>query len=319
MNSSIGIADIVSYREVPREPSSSDIRAITFSSGASITLMKSYSPSVAHLMVNYDLPWNPVRLEQRMGRIHRIGQEHRCVVFNFYATNTVEGKLLKRLFDKLEAMRADLHGRVYDVIGEVLSRSGLDFERLLREALIAPDRVDAGEREIAAIDPQAYKAYEQAVGIAQATKHVDMSWVIKRDWRSEERRLMPEFVEQLFGRAASRVGLRLEQRKDGEHLLRAEHVPRALRSDRLQTVNRFGPPQDHYLKLTFRKEVRQHAEHEDAVLLSPGHPLYAATIEVMRDRLRNSSGGAAPFRWVALHLSVRLPDYRYLAMSIWPR
>jgi len=269
-------------------------------------------------MVNYDLPWNPVRLEQRMGRIHRIGQEHRCVVFNFCAENTVEGKLLHRLFEKLDAMRADLGGRVYDVVGQVLSHGGLDFEKLLREALIAPERVTAGEQEIAAIDPQAYKAYEEAIGIAQATKHVDMSWVVKRDWRSEERRLMPEFVEQLFGRAAKRVNLRLDERRDGEHLLRAENVPRALRDDRLAAVKRLGPAQDHYLKLTFRKEVRQRAEHEDAVLLSPGHPLYAATIESMRDRLRAAHGGAAPFiaPWVTDPYAIHFFTYEVHGMDL---
>ncbi len=271
-----------------------------------------------HLMVNYDLPWNPVRLEQRMGRIHRIGQEHRCVVFNFCAENTVEGKLLGRLFEKLDAMRADLGGRVYDVVGQVLSHGGLDFEKLLREALISPERVTAGEREIAAIDPQAYRGYEEAIGIAQATKHVDMSWVVQRDWRSEERRLMPEFVEQLFGRAAARVNLRLEARRDGEYLLRAEHVPRALRDDRLAAVKRLGPPQDHYLKLTFRKEVRQRAEHEDAVLLSPGHPLYAATVEAMRERLRAAEGGVAPFMapWATEPYAIHFFTYEVHGMDL---
>ena len=248
-----------------------------------------------HLMVNYDLPWNPVRLEQRMGRIHRIGQTSRCVIFNFCASNTIEGKLLGRLLEKLEQMRADLGGRVYDVVGQVLNQSRLDFERLLREALLTPERVAQGEREIAAIDPEAFRAYERDIGIAQATKHVDMSWVRRRDWRSEERRLMPEFVEQLFGRAAGRVGLRLEERRDGAHLMRVEHVPRALRDDRLAAVKRLGPPQDAYRKLTFRKEARDAAQHEDAVLLSPGHPLYAATIETMRERLRAAQGGVAPF------------------------
>jgi superfamily II DNA or RNA helicase len=248
-----------------------------------------------HLMINYDLPWNPVRLEQRMGRIHRIGQEHRCVIFNFCAENTIEGKLLGRLLEKLDAMRADLGGRVYDVVGQVLSQGGLDFEKLLRDALLSPERVTAGERDIEALDPTAYRAYEQAIGIAQATKHVDMRWVAQRDWHSEERRLMPEFVERLFSRAAARTGLRLEERRDGEHLLRIEHVPRALRDDRLASVRRLGPPQDHYLKATFRKEARERAEHEDAVLLSPGHPLYAATIELMRERLSGAYGGTAPF------------------------
>ena len=94
-----------------------------------------------HLMINYDLPWNPVRLEQRMGRIHRIGQESTCVIFNFVAENTIEGKLLARLLEKLDEMREDLGGRVYDVIGEVLARNGLDFERLLRDALLNPQRI----------------------------------------------------------------------------------------------------------------------------------------------------------------------------------
>jgi hypothetical protein len=273
---------------------------------------------VAHLMVNYDLPWNPVRLEQRMGRIHRIGQTHRCVIFNFCAQNTIEGKLLGRLLEKLEQMKKDLGGRVYDVIGHVLAHGGLDFERLLREALLAPERVSAGEREIAAIDPRAYKAYEEAIGIAQATKHIDMSWVRKRDWRSEERRLMPEFVEQLFARASGRVGMRIEPRKDGEHLLRIEHVPRILRDDRLQAVKRLGSPHDHYLKATFRKEVRQRAEHEDAVLLSPGHPLYATTIEAMRERLRGAEGGAAPFvaPWVTDAYAIHFFTYEVHGLDL---
>jgi superfamily II DNA or RNA helicase len=248
-----------------------------------------------HLMINYDLPWNPVRLEQRMGRIHRIGQTKRCVIFNFCATNTVEGRLLHTLFEKLETMSKALGGRVYDVIGQVLAQGGLDFERLLREALLNPAQVEAGERDIEALDPDVLKHYEEAVGIAQATKHVDISWVTQRDWRSEERRLMPEFVERLFLRAADHASLRLEERRDHAHVFRAEHVPRGLRDDRLASVKRLGPPQDAYRKLTFRKEIPREAANEDAVLLSPGHPLFAATIEVMRERLRFSAGGVAPF------------------------
>jgi len=246
-----------------------------------------------HLMINYDLPWNPVRLEQRMGRIHRIGQDATCLVFNFFAENTVEGKLLARLLEKLDDMRADLGGRVYDVVGEILARSGVDFERLLRESLLSPERVDQGQLEIEAIDPDVLKGYERDIGIAQATKHVDVSWVQSRDWRSEERRLMPEFVEQLFLRASERVGLRLEPR--GQDLLRVPHVPRALSSDRLAAVQRLGHPRDSYPKVTFKKDVKGTAEHGDSVLLSPGHVLYAATAEALRGRLANVERAAAPF------------------------
>jgi len=246
-----------------------------------------------HLMINYDLPWNPVRLEQRMGRIHRIGQESTCIIFNLVAENTVEGKLLGRLLEKLDDMREDLGGRVYDVVGEVLQRSGLDFERLMRDAMLNPKRVDEGEREIASIDPEKLKAYEQDIGIAQATKHVDMSWVQKRDWRSEERRLMPEFVDRFFRRACAQVGVRLEERADG--LLRIEHVPRVITSDRLASVKRLGRPQQRYRKLTFRKEQKARAEHEDAVLLSPGHPLFAALSESLLEKLAGFEGATSPF------------------------
>lgn len=246
-----------------------------------------------HLMINYDLPWNPVRLEQRMGRIHRIGQESTCYIFNFYAENTIEGKLLGRLLQKLDEMRVALHGRVYDVIGEVLERNGVDFERLLRESLLSPERVEASEREIGAIDPEVYRRYQKDVGVAQATKHVDMSWVRDRDWRSEERRLMPEYVEQFFGRACGQVGVRVEQRADG--LWRIENVPQTVRGERLNAVKRLGRPHDSYRKLTFQKEVRARAEHEDAVLVSPGHPLYAAVSEVMMEKLEPLRGGVAAF------------------------
>src|SRR5579883_2074033 len=223
-----------------------------------------------HLMINYDLPWNPVRLEQRMGRIHRIGQESDVYVFNFCATNTIEGELLERLTHKLEEMRADLQGRVYDVIGDMLACNGLDFERLVKETLANPKRRQASLEQIDALSAQELRRYEEAVGIAQATRSVDLSWVRRHDWESEERRLMPEYVESFFRDAAEQVRLRVEPRADG--LYRVEHVPAALRADDLEAVRRLGRPQMEYRKLTFRKEDRERAEHEDAVLLSPGHP-----------------------------------------------
>ena len=182
-------------------------------------------------MINYDLPWNPVRLEQRMGRIHRIGQEKTCVIVNFCATNTIEGQLLLRLLQKLEEMREALGGRVYDVIGEVLDRSDLDFERLVREPR-EPDYPRPSQRTDRGSDRRGAARLRAGVGFAQAIRNVDVSWVKERDWRSEERRLMPEFVEQFFSRACERLGVRLERRADG--LWRIEHVPATLRVERFR-------------------------------------------------------------------------------------
>ena len=84
------------------------------------------------LMINYDIPWNPVRLEQRMGRIHRYGQEHDCLIFNFVATNTREGRVLQKLLDRLREIRKELGtDQVFDVVGEVFPASLL--EKWLRE------------------------------------------------------------------------------------------------------------------------------------------------------------------------------------------
>ena len=232
-----------------------------------------------HLMVNYDLPWNPVRLEQRMGRVHRIGQREDCYIFNFCATNTVEGQLLERLHVKLETMRNALQGRVYDVIGDLLTLNGIDFERLVKDTLLnpSPSRIEAAKAAISRISAEKYQEYQQATGIALAKRHVDMEWVRERDFTSEERRLMPEYVEAYFLDAARQVRLRVERRADT--LLRIEHVPLALRSEDLASISRLGRPDPEYRKLTFRKEQRDRPEHGDAILCSPGHPLFAAVAE----------------------------------------
>ncbi len=247
-----------------------------------------------HLMINYDLPWNPVRLEQRMGRIHRIGQQSTCVIFNFCAENTIEGKLVTRLLEKLEEMKKALGGRVYDVIGELLVRNHVNFEDLLREALLHPTRADSIAADIGGMSADALKQHEQLLGIAQATRNVDTSWVRERDWRSEERRLMPEYVDAFFRRACLQLDVRFEQRADG--LWRIEHVPQSLRSpELLRSVKRMGRPEATYRKLTFLKEDRDRPQHEDAVLLSPGHRLYAAVSESLLRKLAHVEHATAPF------------------------
>jgi superfamily II DNA or RNA helicase len=250
-----------------------------------------------HLVINYDLPWNPVRLEQRMGRVHRIGQTADCWVFNFCATNTVEGELLVALHHKLEAMRTALQGRVYDVIGDLLAINGLDFERLVKDTLANPTASNRSRAvdQINRLAPAKLAEYEQATGIALAKKWVDTEWVRGKSFVSEERRLMPEYVEAFFLAAGERTRLRVGRRVDT--LLRIEHVPAAFRSEDLDAVRRRGRPEPEYRKLTFRKEHRDRVEHDDATLCSPGHPLFAALTEVLERELDTTGvpQGAARF------------------------
>ena len=246
-----------------------------------------------HLMINYDLPWNPNRLEQRMGRIHRIGQEFTVYVFNFVATNTVEGRILDRLLEKLEEIRAALGERVYDVIGELLKLNDVNLEDLLREAAYNPGRIDDAVDAIGRIDPEKLRAYEQSVGIALAKSHLDLARLRGDDWRSAERRLMPEYVEQFFERACRATGLNLRQRADG--LWQVEHVAQRFRSDDLASVTTRGHAESAYRKLTFHKEDRQKSEHLDAELVAPTHPLFAAVDEVLNRNVSDCLEGAARF------------------------
>jgi SNF2 family DNA or RNA helicase len=252
-----------------------------------------------HLMINYDMPWNPTRLEQRLGRIHRIGQERDVYAFNFVATDSedgqpiVEGRILHRLLEKLDQMNEALEGRVFDVIGEVLSLNDVNLPEMLREAAYDPKRLEEYLDQIDRIDPAKLKQYEEATGIALARSHVDFSAFQRRNLEVEERRLMPRYVEAQFIAAAREVGLRVEPRADG--MWRIEHVPADLRSERLHSVQRLGKADSSYRKVTFHKQHLEQDAHLDAVLMGPGHPLYAAVDEKLNERLANLAGRAGVF------------------------
>src|SRR2546425_7852369 len=244
-----------------------------------------------HLMINYDIPWNPNRLEQRMGRIHRIGQRSDVYIFNFVATNTVEGEILQRLFTKLDEIRVQLGDRVFDVIGQLLALNELRLEEMLREAAINPKRIEEYTGQIEHLSTEQLTQLEEATGVALATSQVDLAWVRGSDIRSQERRLMPEYVEKFFVRAAEREKIPLRMRADGLYTI--ERVPVRLRDQHLSTARRYGVPAQEYRKLTFDKTLQQRDEHLDAILLSPGHPLFAALGEVLLGDLEGVQGHAA--------------------------
>jgi superfamily II DNA or RNA helicase len=274
-----------------------------------------------HLMINYDMPWNPTRLEQRLGRIHRIGQERDCFAFNFVATDSedgqpiVEGRILHRLLEKLDQMNEALEGRVFDVIGEVLSLNDVNLPDMLRNAAYDPRRLDEYLDQIDRINPAKLKEYEEATGIALARSHVDFSAFQRRNLEVEERRLMPRYVEAQFIAAAREVGLRVEPRADG--LWRVEHVLADLRSERIRSVQKVGKAETAYRKITFHKHHLEQDAHLDAVLMGPGHPLYAAVDEKLNERLAGLIGGIGffvdplctePYRIDFFEISIRGKD-----------
>jgi hypothetical protein len=256
-----------------------------------------------HLMVNYDMPWNPMRLEQRMGRIHRFGQTREVHIFNFVAVGGplgpaeqpgVEGRVLFRLLEKLEEIKKSLGDRVFDVIGMLLRVNKVDLEDVLREASYNPRRIDDYIDEIEEISKERLDEYEKATGIALARRTVDLGRIRGADWASEEKRLMPEYVEDWFLRAAGRVGLRVERRVNPT-LLRIEHVPQRLVARNLVAVRNRGESDRRYVKASFHKKELMKPENGDGVLRSPGHSLYAAVDEVLNQDLRDDLGGVARY------------------------
>ena len=164
-----------------------------------------------------------------------------------------------------------------------MSINDVNLPDILREAAFDPRRLDDYLDQIDRIDPARLKQYEEATGIALARGNVDFSGFQQANAEAEERRLMPRYVEEHFIKAAAAVGLKVEPRADG--LWRIEHVLADLRSDRLLAVRKLGKPESSYRKATFRKEHLDQDQHLDAVLIGPGHPLYAAVDERLNEQL----------------------------------
>ncbi len=226
------------------------------------------------LMVNYDIPWNPNRLEQRMGRIHRYGQTREVHIYNLVAADTREGKVMEALFKKLEQIREHLGSdRVFDVIGEVLP--GRSLKDLIVEAVTHRRSLDEIVSEIQRIpDEEALRRTREAVLEGLATRHVDLQRVLGETRLAKENRLVPEYIERFFTRACTFLTVPLEQRKDG--LWRIGNVPYIIREISASLKNNFGVVFREYGKLAFDKNA---ARKQQAVFVAPGHPLLEAVIE----------------------------------------
>ncbi len=147
-----------------------------------------------HLMINYDIPWNPNRLEQRMGRIHRYGQTREVYVFNLVASNTREGKVLTTLFDKLQEIRDALESdKVFDVISEVLY--GKNLSQLLLEAAASARSMDEILREIdVTVDEEYISKVKENLGESLATRYIDYTRLKEMAQKARENRLIPEYT-----------------------------------------------------------------------------------------------------------------------------
>ena len=211
----------------------------------------------ANLMVNYDLPWNPNRMEQRFGRIHRIGQREVCHLWNLVAAQTREGEVFNRLLEKLEVERAALGGRVFNVLGEAFSDTSL--KDLLIEAIRygeMPETRARMEQVIDhALDTQHLKDLMARNALVENHMSLDDLYAIREDMdKAEARKLQPHFVSAFFREAFRVVGGDLRSRETRRFEVR--HVPAdVLERDRVMGHTR-TPVLKKYERICFDREQR---------------------------------------------------------------
>jgi superfamily II DNA or RNA helicase len=228
-----------------------------------------------HLMINYDLPWNPTRLEQRMGRIHRYGQKYEVYIYNLVATTTREGMVFHALLDKLERMRKGLgKDRVFDVLDQLLE--GVPLERLIRDALA--NRLtfeEVRDQVLARLDRDQEHRLQEATLAGLATRYVDLTRLRADRQRAAEERLVPAYIRAFFEQALEALAPgRLERRDDG--FWRIPYVPAALRDVPEPLRRRYGLPTESYAAITFDKDDLR--AHSHLTFVGPGHPLFEAVV-----------------------------------------
>ncbi len=239
-----------------------------------------------HLMINYDIPWNPNRLEQRLGRIHRYGQQKEVSVFNLVAADTREGKVLNRLFAKLDEIRQAMGSdKVFDVLSEVLYDRSLS--QLLMDAAANARNIDDILKDLDIKVDEAYIArIKENLGESLATRFIDYTRIREMARQAREHRLIPEYTESWFCKALTKAEGRFRRRRDG--FLEVEAVPYAIRQ--LAEENGFrrvhGEVRKRYAKATFDKEIA--FRNPDAEFISFGHPLFEAVMTWVEKNLADA-------------------------------
>jgi SNF2 family DNA or RNA helicase len=239
----------------------------------------------AHLMVNYDLPWNPNRIEQRFGRIHRIGQTEVCHLWNLVAEETREGDVYRTLLDKLEEARKALGGQVFDVLGK-LQFDGKPLRDLMIEAIRYGEQPEVRARlnqvVAHAFDRKQVQDLIEERALAHDAMDASRVYRIREEMeRAEARRLQPHYIESFFLEALQRLGGTAKQRETRRYEL--THVPATVRNrDRLIGIGE--PVLPRYERIAFEKSLVAPQGHPLAAFVCPGHPLLDSVIDLTLER-----------------------------------
>ena len=247
-------------------------------------------------MINYDIPWNPVRLEQRMGRIHRYGQDKDCLIFNFVSTNTREGRVLQKLFERLKQIEADLDpnktGKIFNVLGDVFPSNQL--ERMLRDMYSQNLTEDAIKKRIVEqVDTERFRKITNSTLEGLAKRELNLGALIGKSTEARERRLVPEVIEDFFIQAAPLAGISPKKSKDTEHIYTIGRVPRTLWPIGERFEPRFGKLGREYKQVVFDKVFLK--DNPTLEWVTPGHPLFECVRDDVLQQVQNDMRRGAVF------------------------
>ncbi len=260
-----------------------------------------------HILFNYDIPWNPNRLEQRMGRIHRYGQRKDCLIFNFVATNTIEGRVLYRLLDKLQEIRDALDDdAVFNVVGEILPAAHI--ERVLRDYYAGRlGDADLEDRLLRDVQEDRFRAICQNALEGLAAKRLNLDMLIERRARAQERRVVPETIARFMRESAGYVPFALKPVPSLPHNFEPEKTPSLLKRYEEQPDWKLPVLANKYPRLSTDRET---AEKENLEWVTPGHPLFEALRRHTLTLAQEPFGKGACFYSLDHEAPARLDFYR---------
>ena len=241
----------------------------------------------AHLMVNYDLPWNPNRIEQRFGRIHRIGQKNVCHLWNLIAVDTKEGDVYHTLLTKLEEARKALGGQVFDVLGKVQFKGEPLRDLLLRAIRYGEDpdvRAQMTQTVSDAFDREHVQSLFEESALAHESMDTSKIYKIRKDMeRAEARKLQPHYIQSFFAESFGRLGGRLLEKETQRYHI--PHVPARIR-EHGRALGFGSQILQRYDRISFDKSLLEMADKPSADYVCPGHPLLDATLDLILEQNR---------------------------------
>jgi len=200
--------------------------------------------------------------------------------------DTREGKVMRRLFEKLDQMRQDLGDRVFDVVSELVS--GTDLEDMIMGAIWGQRTIDEINTSIDQLgEGAAHEIVDRITARALATQFIDYSGLLEKTQLARENRLVPEYVQDFFLRAADKLGLRVTEREDGYTVTWVPYEHYREYNDDREFTDRYGRLERRYNWVTFDKTVSR--ANSRAEYVAPGHPLLEATVESLLKILKSGT------------------------------